>query len=142
MLKSQQDNITNSPDPTISPAALSTLALTSSPEEGLPIPDPEPSAYILHPYLMALTTPRLITTNTDILVPAQSAPSPPPTLSPVLDSLEFGPRIEEALPYTTMYQVTYLPPAATPGDNIVATAKATTREIHCAPSIIALIISK
>ena len=58
------------------------------------------------------------------------------------DSVKFGPGIEEALPYTTMAHAAYPPPAATLRDDLAATAKATTMELHCASSFIAFLASK
>ena len=58
------------------------------------------------------------------------------------DSTQFGLGIEEAMPYSAMVQVTYPPPAATLRDNLAAIAKATARELHCVPYLLAFLAPK
>ena len=142
VLASQQDKIVNSPAPTPSPESLGTLAPTLSPAEGPPLPDPEPSASILHPDLRASTPPGPVTPTPALIVPAQLALAPLSTLSPVPNSVKFGPGIEESLPYSAVAQATYLSPAATTGDYLSATPKATTRKLHRTPSLLAFLPSK
>ena len=46
------------------------------------------------------------------------------------------------MPYTAMAQATYPPPVVTRGENLEATEKTTTRELHCAPSLMVFLASK
>ena len=68
------------------------------------------------------------------------APLPPPETRP--NSVTSGPGIAEALPYATMAQAPYPPPVAQLTDNLVATAKATAREILSAPSLLLFLAIK
>ena len=56
--------------------------------------------------------------------------------------MKFGLEIEESLPYAAMAQATYSPPAATPGYDLMDMAKAITRELHRAPSLLSFLASK
>ena len=142
MLKIHQDKIFNYSTSTPSPEALGNLSPTLSLAEGTPIIDPPPSAWILRLAHSPPNPPSPVTLTPDLLVPDQSAPAPLPTPSTVPDSVKFGPGIKEALPYVAIAQTTYPPPAETPRDYLVASAKATARELHCAPSLIDFLASK
>ena len=54
----------------------------------------------------------------------------------------FGPGISDALPYDTMAQAPYPPPAADPTDDLAATPKATASEIISVPSLLSFLASK
>ena len=142
MLATQKYKTFNSSASTSSPEALRNLSLTSSLEEGTSLPDLEPTASILRLTLRFLTPPIPVTPTPSPLVLTQLAPTTPPTLYPVPDSIHFDPRIKEALPYTAMVQAAYPPPATTPRDYLEATAKATSRELHPVLSLPALLSSK
>ena len=63
-------------------------------------------------------------------------------LHPPLNNIEFGQGIWEALHYSEMAQAPYSPTAVPSADDLAMTAKATTEEINCAPSILTFIASQ
>ena len=69
-------------------------------------------------------------------------PPPKHSTSTLPNNIVFGQVIEEALPYADMEHESYPPLSELTVENLVATAKATTKDIHPAPSLLDLISSR
>ena len=138
----QPNKTRNSSALTPSLASPKPLAPTSGPAE-VPQLDPAPRAPIHGPALRAPTSPSPVRpTPAPLLRPAHSAPASLPLPAPSPNNVTFGPGIAEALPYATTAQAPYPPPIDSPTDDLAATAKATTREILEAPSLLSFLASK
>ena len=117
-----------------------TLAPTPHLAEGsLSSYDLERPAPTLNPYSPALTTPCPVIPIPALAFPAPSALSPQHSTSALPNNVAFGQVIEEALPYTNMPQAPYPLLAEPLVDNLSTTENSTTKELHCAPSLLAYI---
>ena len=126
--------------------------MTSSPEETTPLiptshtaegdinthgPETPAPTFCLDSSALASSYPVIHTL--DLALPDPLAPSPQQSTYALSNNVDFAQGIKEALPYANMEQAPYPPPAATSLDNIEATSKATTEEIHRAPSLLTFI---
>ena len=118
------------------PELSTTLSMTQGPAEGVPIPDLESPALVTVPDVRAPNPPSPVTLNPALPSPAQLSPAPSPSLAPRPNSITFGPRIDEALPYAMTAQTHYPLPVSPLMDYLADTAKATSREIFIAISLL------
>ena len=127
---------------TPSPEFTHTLSSNQGPDEGVQISDPESPASITSPTLRDPTPPHPFIPTLAPPSPDQSAPEPPPPPEPRPNSVEFGPKIAEALPHAKTAHAPYHPPISPLTDYLAATAKETTRENFSALSLLSLLDSK
>ena len=103
-LDPQPNNTMNSSASTSSRELSPTLYFNQGTTEVVPIPDMASHASITGPYLRSPTPPSPVMPTPDPPILAHLAPAPPPSPAPVPNSVTFGPRIAEALPYATTAQ--------------------------------------